>query len=165
MSEARTPKNNEAEQIDYKDLDDIIENEFNSDKENLIMILQAIQHRYNYIPQAALAYLSVKIDIPISKIYGVVTFYATFKLEPRGRNIISVCRGTSCHVRGSQKVFDEFEKELGITDGQTTEDDRFTLETVRCIGGCSLGPMVKINDDMQGRLSPEQIKKILDQCE
>lgn len=165
MSEAKAPENNEAEQIDYKELDKIIEDEFNSDKENLIMILQAIQRRYNYIPHPALTYLSVKIGIPISKIYGVATFYATFKLKPRGRNVISVCRGTACHVRGSQKVFDKVEKELNISDGETTQDDRFTLETVRCIGGCSLGPMVKINDDMHGRLSSEQIKNILDQYE
>ncbi len=165
MSEARAPKSNEAEQIDYRELDNIIEDEFNSDKENLIMILQAIQHRYNHIPHPALTYLSVKIGVPISKIYGVATFYATFNLKPRGRNVISVCRGTACHVRGSQEVFEKVEKELSISDGETTKDNRFTLETVRCIGGCSLGPMVKINDDMHGRLSSDQIKKILDQCE
>lgn len=153
------------EEIDYVVLDDIIEKEFGSDKENLIMILQAIQRRYNYLPEPALSYLSVKIDVPISKIYGVATFYATFKLKPRGRNIISVCRGTACHVRGGQRVFEKVENELNISDGETTADNRFTFETVRCVGGCSLGPMAKINDDMYGRLSSDQVKKILNEYE
>ncbi len=129
------------------------------------MILQAIQRRYNYLPEPALSYLSAKIGVPVSKIYGVATFYATFKLKPKGRNIISVCRGTACHVRGGQRVFEKVENELNISDGETTADKRFTFETVRCIGGCSLGPMVKINDDMHGRLSSDQIEKILDQYE
>ena len=90
--------------IDYMALDNIIDNEFKNDKENLIMILQAIQREYNYLPQAALSYLSVKIGVPISKLYEVATFYSTFSLEPRGRNIISICLGTACHVRGGERV-------------------------------------------------------------
>jgi NADH-quinone oxidoreductase E subunit len=152
-------------QVDFTELDNIIEKDFGKNKENLIMILQAIQKHYGYLPEPALNYLAAEIDIPISQIYGVATFYATFKLKPRGRNVISVCRGTACYVRGSKKVFDEVEKELNVTDGETTADNRFTLETVRCIGGCSLGPMVKVNDDIYGRLSSERIKKLLDQYE
>ena len=165
MSDEQSTPSDPTPEIDYLELDNIIEKDFSNDKENLIMILQAIQNRYSYLPEPALNYLAAKIHVPMSKIYGVATFYATFKLKPRGRNVISVCRGTACHVRGSRKVFDTVEKELNISDGETTEDNRFTLETVRCIGGCSLGPMVKINDDMLGRLSSEQIKKILDQYE
>ncbi len=165
MNEEQSVPGGPTPEIDFVELDDLIVKDFEKDKENLIMILQAIQKRYTYLPEPALNYLATKIGIPISKIYGVATFYATFKLKPRGRNIISVCRGTACHVRGSQQVFDKVEKELDISDGETTKDNRFTLETVRCIGGCSLGPMVKINDDMYGRLSSEKIKKILGQCE
>jgi len=165
MSDELSTHGDPSIQIDFVELDDIIEKDFGKDKENLIMILQAIQKRYSYLPEPALNYLAAKIGIPISQIYGVATFYATFKLKPRGRNVISVCRGTACHVRGSKQVFDRVEKELNVSDGETTGDNRFTLETVRCIGGCSLGPMVKINDDMYGRLSSEQIKKLLDQCE
>jgi NADH-quinone oxidoreductase subunit E len=165
MSDELSTHGDPSIQIDFVELDDIIEKDFGKDKENLIMILQAIQKRYSYLPEPALNYLAAKIGIPISQIYGVATFYATFKLKPRGRNVISVCRGTACHVRGSKQVFDRVEKELNVSDGETTGDSRFTLETVRCIGGCSLGPMVKINDDMYGRLSSEQIKKLLDQCE
>lgn len=149
-------------EVDFMELDTIIDNEFGNDKENLIMILQAIQDKYSYLPEPALNYLSTKIGIPISKIYGVATFYSTFSLKPRGRNIISTCQGTACHVRGANKVRKQIENALGISEGETTADNCFTLETVRCVGGCSLGPMVKVNDDMYGRLSSDQIKKILD---
>ena len=149
------------EEIDYVELDDIIEKEFGSDKENLIMILQAIQRRYNYLPEPALSYLSVKIDVPISKIYGVATFYATFKLKPRGRNIISVCRGTACHVRGGQVIADNIQKELNIKIGDTTDDMLFTLETVRCLGACALGPVMEINGEYYGQLTTKKADTVL----
>lgn len=163
MNEATAPEVKPAAEIDYRQLDEIIEKQFNNDRENLIMILQAIQKRYNYIPHAALAYLAAKIGVPYSKIYGVATFYSTFSLEPRGRNIISICLGTACHVRGAERVHERIENALGISDGQTTEDQRYTLESVRCIGCCSLGPVVKINEDMHARLAPDKVNKILDQ--
>ncbi|MFH1993629.1 MAG: NADH-quinone oxidoreductase subunit NuoE [Pseudomonadota bacterium] len=152
-------------EIDYMQLDDIIEKEFNNDKENLIMILQAIQRRYNFLPRPALAYLSTKLDVPFSQIYGVATFYSTFSLEPRGRNIISICLGTACHVRGGERVRERIEDTLDICNGETTADQRYTLETVRCIGCCSLGPVIKVNEDMHGHISSDQVVKILDQYE
>lgn len=152
-------------EIDYMELDNIIEEDFNNDKENLIMIIQAIQRRYNYLPQPALAYLSTKIGVPFSKIYGIATFYSTLSLEPRGRNIISICLGTACHVRGGERVHERLVDSLSIKSGETTEDKRFTLETVRCIGCCSLGPVVKINEDVHGHMSSDQVDKILDQYE
>jgi len=155
----------EAVEIDYMELDNIIEKDFGQDKENLIMILQAIQRHYNYLPKPALTYLSTKIGIPMSQIYGVATFYSTFSLEPRGRNIISICLGTACHVRGGNRVNDKLEELLNVGDGQTTEDMRFTLESVRCIGCCSLGPVVKINEDMHGRIGTDEVEKVLAQYE
>ena len=152
-------------EVDFMELDTIIEDEFGNNKENLIMILQAIQRKYNYLPQPALTYLSTKIGIPYSKIYGVATFYSTFSLEPRGRNIISICLGTACHVRGGERVRERLQESLDISDGQTTKDQRFTLESVRCIGCCSLGPVVKINEDMHGRISSDEVDSILDQYE
>ena len=146
-------------------LDTIIEKDFGHDKENLIMILQAIQRHYNYLPRPALNYLATKIGIPMSQIYGVATFYSTFSLEPRGRNIISICLGTACHVRGGNRVNDKLEELLKIGDGQTTEDKRYTLESVRCIGCCSLGPVVKINEDMHGRIGSGEVEKVLEQYE
>jgi NADH-quinone oxidoreductase subunit E len=165
MNEAAMTEAIDTADVDYMELDDIIEKEYGLDKENLIMILQAIQRRYNYLPQHALSYLATKIGVPMSQIYGVATFYSTFSLEPRGRNIISICLGTACHVRGGARVHEKLEELLSITDGQTTGDKRFTLESVRCIGCCSLGPVVKINEDMHGRIGSDEVKKVLDQYE
>jgi NADH:ubiquinone oxidoreductase subunit E len=170
MSQATQVKNVQLEsvpsiEIDYMALDDIIENKFNNDKENLIMILQDIQRNYNFLPRPALAYLSTKLDVPYSQIYGVATFYSTFSLEPRGRNIISICLGTACHVRGGERVRNRIEGSLNICNGETTKDQRFTLETVRCIGCCSLGPVIKINEDTHGHISSDQVEKILNQYE
>lgn len=163
MNTATAPQPSPETTIDFRKLDDVIENKFGNNKENLIMILQAIQKEYNYLPRPALNYLSTKIGIPYSKIYGVATFYATFSLEPRGRNIISLCTGTACHVRGAERIREQISDTIDIKDGQTTQDGRFTLETVRCIGCCSLGPVVKINEDMHGRLSTDEVEKVLDQ--
>jgi NADH-quinone oxidoreductase subunit E len=165
MSVAQPIAQVNTDDIDYMELDRIIEEDFGNDKENLIMILQAIQKKYNYLPRPALVYLSTKISVPMSQIYGVATFYSTFSLAPRGRNIISICRGTACHVRGAERVLERIQESLCICDGETTEDMRFTLESVRCIGCCSLGPVVKINEDMHGRIATDKIDKILKQYE
>jgi NADH:ubiquinone oxidoreductase subunit E len=151
--------------IDYMELDKLIEEEFNNDKENLIMILQAIQRQYNYLPKQALIYLSEKIQIPIVQIYGVGTFYSRFSLEPRGRNIVSVCLGTACHVRGGERVHEKIEETLEICDGETSQDMSFSLESVRCIGCCSLGPVIKVNEDIHARISSEDVEDILDKYE
>ncbi len=165
MSEAQAVKLDQEEAVDFLELDTIIDKEFSKDKENLIMILQAIQRRYNYLPKPALTYLSAKIGVPYSKIYEVATFYSTFSLEPRGRNIISICLGTACHVRGAERVRERLHESLNIADGQTTADGRFTLESVRCIGCCSLGPVMKINEDMHGRIATDKVEKVLGQYE
>lgn len=169
MNEASAPENVQPDvhidEFDYRELDRIIEEDFNNDKENLIMILQAIQRRHNYLPRPALEYLSTKIGIPASRIYGVATFYSTFSLAERGRHIISICTGTACHVRGGERVHERLEEILSISDNETTEDKRFTLESVRCIGCCSLGPVVKINEDVHGRISSDEVAKTLAQYE
>jgi NADH:ubiquinone oxidoreductase subunit E len=165
MSDPYLAESLETTEIDYLELDRIIEEDFNNDKENLIMMLQEIQRRYNYLPTPALTYLSTSIGVPLSQIYGVATFYSTFSLEPRGRNIISICLGTACHVRGGEKIREKLEESLNIEDGETTEDMRFTLESVRCIGCCSLGPVVKINEDMHGRITYTEVDKILEKYE
>ncbi len=165
MNQAVATPNSAVEEIDIRELDDIIEQQFGNDKENLIMILQAIQRRYNYLPKQALTYLSAKIGIPYSKIYGVATFYATFSLEPRGRNILSICLGTACHVRGGERIRERITETLNIKDGETTGDGRYTLESVRCIGCCSLGPVIKINEDVHGRIGTDEVEKVLNQYE
>ena len=162
MIETGISNANQDVEIDYMELDRIIDQEFNNDKENLIMILQVIQHQYNYLPQASLLYLSEKIGVPFSQIYGLSTFYSTFSLEPRGRNIISVCLGTACYVRGGARVWERIQEILNVGAGKTTEDMRFTLEPVRCIGCCGLGPVVKINEDIHSRIGREKIQQVLD---
>lgn len=165
MNEVKPFKEDPPDEIDFMELDNIIEMDFNNDPENLIMILQAIQGRYNYLPGPALRYLSEKIGVPLSRIYGVGTFYSTFSLEPRGRNIVSVCLGTACHVRGGERVRERIEESLDISDGETTDDMRFTFESVRCIGCCSLGPVVKINEDIYGRITAGEIAETLEKYE
>ena len=165
MSEAQAIRTDQTDEVDFVELDTMIDKEFSKDKENLIMILQAIQRRYNYLPKPALTYLSAKIGVPYSKIYEVATFYSTFSLEPRGRNIISICLGTACHVRGAERVRERLHESLDIADGQTTDDGRFTLESVRCIGCCSLGPVMKVNEDMHGRIATDEVEKVLGQYE
>jgi NADH:ubiquinone oxidoreductase subunit E len=165
MSVAQPLEYTPTDPVDILELDHIIEEEYGNDKENLIMILQAIQRRYNYLPKTALTYLSTKLGLPFSKIYGVATFYSTFSLEPRGRHIISICLGTACHVRGAERIRDRIHDSLCITDGQTTPDMRFTLESVRCIGCCSLGPVVKVDEDMHARIPADKIVQILNSYE
>ena len=162
MREGISDSSHQPVEIDYMELDTIIEEQFNRDKENLIMILQEIQKKYNYLPQASLIYLSEKIGVPISTIFEVGTFYSTFSLEPRGKHIISVCLGTACHVRGAEKIREKIQESLNLLDGQTTEDMRFTLESVRCLGCCSLGPVVRIDDDIHGRITSDMTGKILE---
>ncbi len=152
-------------ELDYRELDRIIEEDYQNNKENLIMILQAIQKTYNYVPKPALSYLAVKIGVPVSQIYGVATFYSTFSLTPRGRNIVSICLGTACHVRGGDRIHETLLNQLQVHDGQTTSDNRFTLESVRCIGCCSLGPVIKVNEDMHARLKPDEVQSILSRYE
>lgn len=151
-----------VEEIEFLELDRIIGDEFGNDTENLIMMLQAIQRHYNYLPKAGLSYLAEKMGVPLSQIYGIATFYASFSLEPRGRHMVSVCLGTACHVRGAERVNEKIREQLHLHEGgTTTQDRRFTLESVRCIGCCSLGPVVKINEDVHGRLSPDDVERML----
>ena len=153
----------EQPEVDFRALDDLIEERFAGDQENLIMILQAINNEYNFLPRPALDYVSTKLDVPLSQIYGIATFYSMFSLEPRGKNIITICLGTACHVRGGERIKERLESHLGIHAGDTTEDMRFTLETVRCIGCCSLGPVVTINEKVYARTDSEKTLKTVDQ--
>ena len=132
---------------------------------DLIPILQEIQSQYGYLPEDVLFELSDRTSIPASRIYGVATFYEQFYLEPRGRNIIKCCRGTACHVRRGSEVIDTIKETLGIEEGETTEDMRFTFETVACLGTCFLAPVIMVNNDYYGNLKPNQIEDILKKYE
>ena len=126
----------------------------------LITMLQEIQEVYSYLPEEALACLSLEAKIPMSRIYAVATFYAQFYLTPRGRNIIRLCRGTACHVRGAPHILEAVEREFGITEGETTPDLEYTLETVACIGACALAPTMVINQNTYGKLTPNKVAEI-----
>jgi len=136
--------------------------EYRGKKGNVIPVLQQAQEIFGYLPKSVLIKISEELGIPISRIYGVVTFYAQFHLEPRGKNIIRSCQGTACHVRGAKAILAELEKQLGLDEKRvTTTDLKFTLEKVACIGACGLAPVMMVNDSTHGRLTTEAIPGIL----
>ncbi len=136
---------------------------YDKDKSALIDILHDTQAEIGYLPKEALESISSGLGITMARIYCVVTFFKAFSLTPRGRNLINVCMGTACHVRGADKVLEQIEKELGIKSGENTPDLKFTLETVNCVGSCALGPMVIIGEDYHGQVTPESIVPVLKQ--
>lgn len=130
-------------------------------KGSLITILQKIQDIYGYLPKEAIEYISEQTGIAESEIMGVATFYTQFRLEPVGKYLIMLCQGTACHVNSSELILQTIQEELGITDGETTEDGLFSLKCVACLGCCSLSPVMMINEDTYGSLTPDKTKKIL----
>lgn len=139
----------------------IFENYKRNERSSLIPLLQDVQNVYGYLPEAALSDISEFLHIPLSRVYGVATFYNQFRLTPLGENIIRVCRGTACHVKNSGNILFALESELGILAGQTTRDKKFTIEVVNCIGACSIAPVILVNDDYHGRISVKDVPKIL----
>ena len=131
----------------------------------LIPILQQVQSEIGYLPLEALETISLELKIPTSEIYGVATFYAQFHLKPRGRHIIRVCRGTACHVRGSLKILNSVKEITGASENETTEDLRFTVEPVACLGACGLAPVMVVDSQTYGRLTPDMVQGILDKFE
>jgi NADH:ubiquinone oxidoreductase subunit E len=131
------------------------------DKSALIAVLQDIQEEYNYLPKDALQLVCKELDIPASRIYEVATFYNTFSLNPRGRYLVEVCAGTACHVQGASRLMDRLQRDLEIECGQTTKDNMFTLEEVRCLGCCSLAPVVRIGGNIHPYLTQDEIPRIL----
>jgi NADH-quinone oxidoreductase subunit E len=133
------------------------------DKSLLVDILQDIQAQIGYLPKDALVETSRQLGVPLSRVYSVATFFKAFSLTERGRNLINVCMGTACHVRGADSVLEQIEKELKVKRGETTKDLKFTLETVNCVGACALGPMVIVGEDYHGEMTPEGIRSVLKQ--
>ncbi|MFA4829185.1 MAG: NADH-quinone oxidoreductase subunit NuoE [Thermodesulfovibrionales bacterium] len=127
----------------------------------LIHAFQGIQKEYNYLPEDVLKALSKKLDIPLVEVYSTATFYKHFYFKPRGKNIVCVCTGTACHVRGSDKVLEKIEESFGIKEGETTPDLSLTLETVGCVGCCGLAPVITVNEEVVGDLSPKRVNEII----
>ena len=140
---------------------DAILAELKDKKGNLMPILQSISSEYNYLPEKILKYISQELDISLTKIYQIVTFYNAFHLEQRGKHIITVCIGTACHVQGAPGLIAALEDELGIKVGETTKDMNFTLETARCFGCCGLAPVITVNEDVHGKLKRADIPRIV----
>jgi NADH-quinone oxidoreductase subunit E len=128
----------------------------------LVAILQDIQADYNYLPKESLTQVSQGLNIPLTQVYSVATFFKAFSLKPRGRHIINVCLGTACHVRGAGKVLDEIGRQLDIKPGETSRDFKFTMETVNCVGACALGPIVIIDGKYSGEMKTDRVKSLLE---
>ena len=154
--------NSKTATLEMTALDGILASIPNPGPNDLIPILQQIQGEYGYLPREVLAEMSKRTGIPTSRIYGVTTFYEQFHLEPHGRHTIKCCRGTACHVKGGPNITEKIKSQLGVEPGETTDDMRFTFETVACLGTCFLAPVIMIDNDYYGHLQPKDIKDILE---
>jgi len=149
----------QAPEIDLNKLQPILENA--GSEADLIPILQMVQDEYGYIPSETMEPVALALNVFPSKVQGVITFYAQFYTEPRGKNIVTVCRGTACHVRGGRGVLRVVQNILGLKDGETSPDYEFTLETIACLGACALSPVMVVNDKVYGRMNPKRIENVL----
>lgn len=152
----------------YKELDEFIgtleieKKDENQRKGLLIQILHRAQDIFGYLPDTVQIYIANKLGISPAKVFGVVTFYSYFTMVPKGKHVINVCMGTACYVRGAEKLIEELKKIIGIEPGQTTEDGMFTLTSLRCVGACGLAPVMMIDDEVYGKVTPDQVKGLID---
>jgi NADH-quinone oxidoreductase E subunit len=151
-----------AEAQDLSRLDSVFE-KHRGEEGALIPVLQEAQGIYGYLSQEVLVTIAERLHIPVSRVFGVVSFYAQFYTTPRGRNTVRVCRGTACHVRGGKNVLKAVQQALGIGEGETTSDFKFTFETVACLGACALSPVLLVNKNYYGKLTPAKVEKVLKQ--
>lgn len=158
MSEIKLPQNK---------IDSLLTicNEHSNQAGELINILHEAQHLFGYLPAEVQQIIARQLAIPVSKVYGVVTFYSFFTMTPKGEHPVSVCMGTACYVRGAEKVLDEFKRVLGINVGETTPDGKFSLSSLRCVGACGLAPVVLIGEKVYGRVVPGDVEKIVKELE
>ncbi|MEA2105330.1 MAG: NADH-quinone oxidoreductase subunit NuoE [Bacteroidota bacterium] len=151
--------------IKEKDLNTIkqICKSFNNEPKELINVLHKTQEHFGYLPAEIQEVVAQELNVPVAKVYGVVTFYSFFTMLPKGKHPISICTGTACYVRGADNVLQEFKRQLGIEVGETTEDGEFSLSCLRCVGACGLAPVVLVGDKTYGRVAPDGVKAILDE--
>lgn len=153
--------NNCMERKNIEEVKEILQN-YTHDKENLIQILNEVQVKYGYIPKVAQVEIADYLNIALAEVYGVITFYSRFTLVPKGKYNVSVCLGTACFVKGSGEILDRAKAKLGIEEGQTTEDGKFSLDTTRCVGACGLAPVFTINDEVYGKATVKKLDEVLD---
>lgn len=142
---------------------DAIVARYHAEPSSLITILHEVQETVGYLPEAVLERVAEKMSVPLADVHGVVSFYALFSMRPKGRHRISACKGTACYVRGAPRVLERFEQELGVKAGDTTADAEFSLDVVRCLGACGLGPVVMIGDDVHARLKADRVPSVVRQ--
>lgn len=138
---------------------------FDNEGGELINVLHKTQSTFGYLPAEVQEVIAEELNIPVAKVYGVVTFYSFFTMIPKGKHPISICTGTACYVRGAEKVLEEFKKELKIEVGETSEDGKFSIACLRCVGACGLAPVVMVGNKTYGRVSPEMVKDIVAEYE
>lgn len=147
--------------IKLKELDSVIE-KHKEKKGSLIPVLNDIQKKVGYLPLEVQKYVSEELKIPMSEIYGVISFYSIFNTEPKGQHTIGVCMGTACYVKGAEDIRDKIKEELEIEVGETSENNKFTMTVTRCLGTCSMAPVIMIDDKVYGELTPEKVPEILE---
>ena len=151
---------NECQKANIEKMKIILE-KYSNDKSNLIQILNEVQEKFGYIPEFAQAEIANYLGIERAEVYGVVTFYSRFTLKPKGKYSVSVCLGTACFVKGSEKLLDKAKEILKIDEGQTTADGNFSIDSTRCIGACGLAPVFTVNEEVYGKATPETMEKVL----
>ena len=149
------------QKFDYGTIDEILKNHDYSET-MIVTILQEVQAHFGYLPKEAFPYLAQELKVSEAMLYGVATFYAQFSLQPKGKHQVSVCLGTACYVKGSDKILAAVEKELRISCGECTPDGKFSIDSCRCVGACGLAPVMIVDDDVYGKLTPEQVPAILE---
>ena len=154
-------KRNCADERARKETLEIAE-KYTKDRDNLIAILNEVQVKYGYIPKESQLTIAEYLNIPLAEVYGVITFYSRFTLIPKGKYNISICMGTACFVEGAKDLVERAKEKLGIEEGQTTEDGKFSLETMRCVGACGLAPVFTINDEVYGKATVKKLDEVLD---
>ncbi len=152
------------EQKLQKEVNEILQ-QYTCIKDNLIPILNEIQVKYGYIPQIAQKQISKYLKIPMAEIYGVITFYSRFTLKPKGKYAISVCLGTACFVKGSEKIMERLKQRLKIEEGETTQDGKFSIDSTRCVGACGIAPVFTVNGEVYGRATVKKLDEVLDKLE
>ena len=148
-------------EVEVRDKLDEILSHYSGKKEELIPILQEAQEQFGYLPPEVMLEIAKFLRLPESTVFGVSTFYAQFKFSPTGKKKVRLCRGTACHVRGAPRILEEVEKYLGIKPGETTKDLEYSLETIACFGSCALAPVMVVDDNVYGRMTPKKVAQIL----
>ncbi|MBO7227499.1 MAG: NADH-quinone oxidoreductase subunit NuoE [Bacteroidales bacterium] len=134
---------------------------FDNNSGEVINVLHQVQGAFGYLPAEVQEVVAMELNMPVAQVYGIVSFYSFFTMQPKGEHPISICLGTACYVRGAEKVLDEFKRQLNINVGETTKDGKFSLNCLRCVGACGLAPVVMVGDKVYGRLTPDNVKDII----